>query len=83
MESSPVSLNSHTSQSISHTTPKRFTYPIMFVIEKTVHLQEPCNEELLNSMKTGGSSTLRGTQRPKHENNAIPRIAPKWLKHDR
>ena len=55
----------------------------MFVLEKTTNLQEPINEELLNSMKTGGTSTLRGTQRPKHENNAIPRIAPKWLKHDR
>jgi hypothetical protein len=34
-------------------------------------------------MKSGGQSTLKGTQRPKQENNAIPRVAPKWLKHDR
>jgi len=34
-------------------------------------------------MKTSGAPTLQGTQRPKQINNAIPRIAPKWLKHDR
>lgn len=44
---------------------------------------EPINGAMLASMKTNGGPTLQGTQRPKQENNAIPRIAPKWLKHDR
>lgn len=54
-----------------------------FQLEKTSYLQEPINDELLSSMKTGGGPTLRGTLRPKQENNSIPRIAPKWLKYDR
>lgn len=34
-------------------------------------------------MRSTGGNTLKGTVRPKQENNAIPRVAPKWLKHDR
>lgn len=46
-------------------------------------MQEPVNPELLASMQSQGAQTLSGTQRPKHINDAVPRIAPKWLKHDR
>lgn len=58
-------------------------YNLLIFTEKTTYIQEPINDELLQSMKSGGGPTLRGTQRPKQENNAIPRVAPKWLKHDR
>lgn len=34
-------------------------------------------------MKSGGQPTLSGTRRPKQENDSIPRVAPRWLKHDR
>lgn len=34
-------------------------------------------------MRSGGQPTLSGTRRPKQENDSIPRVAPKWLKHDR
>jgi len=47
-------------------------------------LQENINYELLDSMREGGATGLSGMQtRPKHENNSIPKIAPKWLKYDR
>lgn len=51
--------------------------------EKTCNLQEPVNQELLNSMKSQGAPTLQSTQRPKQVNDSIPRVAPKWLKYDR
>lgn len=53
------------------------------ITEKTSNLQEPIDGALLSSMKTSGAATLAGTKRPQHINNAIPRVAPKWLKHDR
>jgi len=53
------------------------------ITEKTTNLQEPIDDQLLASMKSQGAPTLQGTQRPKQINNAIPRVAPKWLKHDR
>jgi hypothetical protein len=53
------------------------------ITEKTTNLQEPINHDLLASMKTQGGPTLQGTQRPQQVNNSIPRVAPKWLKHDR
>ena len=35
-------------------------------------------------MKEGGSLALTGIpQRPQQQNDGIPKIAPKWLKHDR
>ena len=35
-------------------------------------------------MQEGGVSNLTGVPpRPTQENDAIPRVAPKWLKHDR
>jgi len=35
-------------------------------------------------MREGAPTGLTGIpQRPKQENDAIPKIAPKWLKHDR
>jgi len=53
------------------------------ITEKTCNLQEPVNQELLNSMKSQGAPTLQSTQRPKQVNDSIPRVAPKWLKYDR
>lgn len=39
---------------------------------------------LLESMKAGAPAALTGVpRRPAQENDAIPRVAPKWLKHDR
>lgn len=53
-------------------------------LEKTISLKEPVDGDLLMSMKEGGVSNLTGVpQRPTQENDAIPRVAPKWLKHDR
>lgn len=53
-------------------------------IEKTISLKEPVDDELLRSMQEGGVSNLTGVPpRPTQENDAIPRVAPKWLKHDR
>ena len=34
-------------------------------------------------MRSGGQPTLGGTKRPQQQNDSIPRVAPKWLKHDR
>jgi hypothetical protein len=56
---------------------------MLTLLEKTTALQEPINQDLLTSMRSTGGNTLKGTVRPKQENNAIPRVAPKWLKHDR
>lgn len=54
------------------------------ICEKTISLKEPVDSDLLMSMKEGGLANLTGVpQRPVQENDAIPRVAPKWLKHDR
>lgn len=54
------------------------------VQEKTVGLQETINQDLLTSMREGSTAGLTGMpQRPAQQNDAIPKIAPKWLKHDR
>jgi hypothetical protein len=53
-------------------------------VEKTTTLQEPADMTLLESMKAGAPAALTGVpRRPAQENDAIPRVAPKWLKHDR
>jgi hypothetical protein len=47
-------------------------------------LQEEVTPELLQSMREGVSKTIAGVpKRPVQENDAIPKVAPKWLKHDR
>jgi len=52
--------------------------------EKTVSLQENVDPALLTSMKEGVPNQLTGiSQRRDAENDAIPKIAPKWLKYDR
>jgi hypothetical protein len=49
-----------------------------------VNLQENVNPDLLTSMREGVPSQLTGIPvRRDHENDAIPKIAPKWLKYDR
>lgn len=53
-------------------------------VEKTTTLQEDIDRELLRSMKEGDPMKLTGIPaRKAHENDAIPKIAPKWLKHDK
>lgn len=53
-------------------------------VEKTTTLQEDIDQELLRSMKEGDPLKLTGIPpRKAHENDAIPKIAPKWLKHDK
>ena len=52
--------------------------------EKTTSLSEPPNVDMLASMRQGAASSFTGVpSRPAHENDAVPKIAPKWLKHDR
>lgn len=52
--------------------------------EKTVSLQENVDPELLKSMREGVAQPLdRIPKRKDLENDAIPKIAPKWLKYDR
>mmetsp|Transcript_45806 Transcript_45806/g.33544 ORF Transcript_45806/g.33544 Transcript_45806/m.33544 type:complete len:136 (-) Transcript_45806:1237-1644(-) len=54
------------------------------VQEKTTSLQENINPDILRSMREGNPLQLTGIpQRRPQENDAIPKIAPKWLKYDR
>lgn len=54
------------------------------ICEQTKALTEPLSAEMLESMKSGAAQSFSGVpKRPAHENDAIPKIAPKWLKHDR
>lgn len=49
-----------------------------------MNIEENIDNQLLQSMREGDPMKLTGIpQRPKAENDAIPKIAPKWLKHDR
>ena len=49
-----------------------------------MNLQENVDPELLRSMREGVPMQLTGIPvRRDHENDAIPKIAPKWLKYDR
>lgn len=53
-------------------------------VEKTTTLKENVDTELLRSMREGVPQDLTGVpKREKQENDAIPKVAPKWLKHDR
>jgi len=54
------------------------------ITEKTTNLQENIDDTMLTSMREGAATGLTGMpQRPSQANDAIPKIAPKWLKHDR
>jgi len=47
-------------------------------------LQESVDPELLRSMREGDPLKLTGVPARKAvQNDAIPRIAPKWLKYDK
>ena len=49
-----------------------------------MNLHENTDQELLKSMREGLSQPLSGIPtRKDQENDAIPQIAPKWLKYDR
>lgn len=62
----------------------RIMKKLTFEIEKTIHLKEEVDPELIRSMRDGDPMKLTGIPaRKAHENDAIPRIAPKWLKHDK
>jgi hypothetical protein len=64
--------------------PIKLLNPFFCAIEQTRALKEPIDGALLESMRLGASTNFSGVpSRPKHENDAIPKIAPKWLKHDR
>lgn len=54
------------------------------MLEKTTSLAENVNPDLLASMREGAPMAMTGmpARRPQ-ENDAIPKIAPKWLKYDR
>lgn len=52
--------------------------------EKNTSLKEPADMSILTSMRTGAPQALTGVpKRPAQQNDAIPRVPPKWLKHDR
>ena len=52
--------------------------------EKTSNLHENVDPMLVHSMRDGMAGTLEGIpKRADQDNDAIPKIAPKWLKHDR
>ena len=52
--------------------------------EKTVNLQENVNPDLIASLTSGVPAQLTGVQGRKEQvQDAIPKIAPKWLKYDR
>jgi hypothetical protein len=54
------------------------------ITEKTVNLQENVNPDLIASMTQGVPSQLSGVRgRGEQAQEAIPAIAPKWLKYDR
>ena len=55
-----------------------------YLVEKTTTLTEKLDQELLASMRQGVPNELGGVpKRQFQENDAIPKVAPKWLKHDR
>jgi hypothetical protein len=55
-----------------------------FSLEKTTSIQETVNPALLSSLREGNPLKLTGVpQRKPQENDAIPKIAPKWLKYDK
>ena len=61
----------------------RVTLTVSYV-EKTTTLAEKPDSELLVSMREGVPMDLEGVpKRQAQENDAIPKVAPKWLKHDR
>jgi len=54
------------------------------ICEKNTSLKEPADMSILTSMRTGAPQALTGVpKRPAQQNDAIPRVPPKWLKHDR
>lgn len=54
------------------------------ICEKTVSLQDNVDPDLLRTMKDGPYvEPSLAPSRKQHANDAIPAIAPKWLKYDR
>ena len=57
---------------------------VCLTTERTTTLNEPVDASILTSMRTGAPQQLTGVpRRPAQQNDAIPRVPPKWLKHDR
>ena len=53
-------------------------------LEKSTTLAEPLDPTILQSMQEGAPQALTGVpKRPAQQNDAVPRVPPKWLKHDR
>ena len=62
----------------------RYKSDFLQFLEKTTTLNEPVDSSILMAMQTGAPQALTGVpRRAAQENDAIPRVAPKWLKHDR
>jgi len=54
------------------------------ITEKTSYLKEDVSPDMLQTMKDSCSQAGRTMQqRTVQENDGVPRVAPKWLKHDR
>jgi hypothetical protein len=55
------------------------------ITEKTVNLQENVNPDLLSTLRGGpATENLSGVRgHTTQVQDAIPKIAPKWLKYDR
>lgn len=61
-----------------------FSLNPLLPVEKTTSIQENVDAELLRSMREGDPMKLTGIPvRKPQENDAIPKIAPKWLKYDK
>ena len=57
---------------------------VLPALEKTISLKEERDDSILNNLREGAPQGLTGVpKRAAQENDAIPRVAPKWLKHDR
>ena len=67
-----------------HFKPSSFYNLFLNSAEKTVNLQENVNPDLVASMTSGVPAQLTGVAGRKDQvQDAIPKIAPKWLKYDR
>ena len=62
----------------------KLTFSVLRALEKTISLKEDRDDSILNNLREGAPQGLTGVpKRAAQENDAIPRVAPKWLKHDR
>jgi hypothetical protein len=56
----------------------------LIFVEQTTAIKEDIDPNLMTQILEGAPEKLSGVpQRQTQENDSIPKIAPKWLKHDR